>query len=128
MTTEVVDGRQSTSFAQRSEAKLCKRREAKRDIEYYIPNAAAGIVSSSPVRSCLPNRYMWASIILAHDRLGQPVQAVRLCARMRELNLKPDNYVFVAVLKACATAKDLSSGRRTHADILGTAGKPDMYE
>lgn len=74
-----------------------------------------------------PCRHMWASIILAHARLGQPVQAIKLYRQMHSSGVKPDSHIFVAVLKACAIAEDLCSGREVHSDILRLVDKPNVF-
>lgn len=74
-----------------------------------------------------PDCFMWASIILAHARQGQPTEAIELYHKMKQSALKPDNHIFVAILKACATAGDLASGKLVHADILSSMGHPDVY-
>lgn len=73
-----------------------------------------------------PSRHMWASIILAHARHGLPKVAIDLYRRMRESPVKPDNHIFAAVLTACATLEDLSTGRDVHADISSN-GKLNVY-
>lgn len=74
-----------------------------------------------------PDSFMWASIILAHARHGRPVDAVKLYRKMQESNTKPDNHIFVGVLKACALAVDLASGRKVHADICRSENAPDVF-
>lgn len=74
-----------------------------------------------------PSRHMWSSIILANARHGQPAEALKLYRQMRQTSLQPNSHVFVAALKACATAQDLCSGRGVHADILGTVYIFDVF-
>lgn len=75
----------------------------------------------------VPSRYMWASIILAYARHGQPKQAIELYRLMCASSVNPDDHIFVAVLKACAEAEDLRSGRDIHATILRSAEKPNVF-
>lgn len=72
-------------------------------------------------------RYMWASIIFAHTRHATPAEAIELYKKMRRSPIKPDNHIFVAILKACATAGDLTSGKEVHADIRGSEHEADMF-
>lgn len=75
----------------------------------------------------VPDSYMWASIISAYARHSQPAQAIQLYRQMRVSGAKPDNHIFVAVLKACAVAVDLASGNEVHADILSSGVQPDIF-
>lgn len=50
-----------------------------------------------------PSVYTWSSIIVAHIRLGEDEQAIKLYQQMPESGVKPNDYVFVAVLKACTS-------------------------
>lgn len=74
-----------------------------------------------------PDAYNWSSIILAYARHGEPAQAIRLYRQMRESTIKPDDRIFVAVLKACASAGNLAAGKDVHAQILTSEGEPNMF-
>lgn len=65
-----------------------------------------------------PDCYVWSSIISAHAEHGQSSQAIHLYRELRRSALKLNSYVFVAALKACATAKDVAAGKEVHADTL----------
>lgn len=73
-----------------------------------------------------PSRHMWASIILAHARHGQPRVAIGLYRQMRASTLYPHNRIFAAALQACASARDLAAGRKIHADFLISADKHNV--
>lgn len=75
-----------------------------------------------------PTAYNWATIIFAHTRYGKAAQAIRLYRQMRHASaLHPDNRVYVAVLKACALAGDLATGKEIHTHILGSPRKSDTF-
>lgn len=65
-----------------------------------------------------PDVFGWASIISAHCEQGQAAQAIQLYMQMRRTNVKANNYVYVAVLKACTNAVDVASGQLVHADVM----------
>lgn len=74
-----------------------------------------------------PDAYNWATIIFAHARYGEPSQAIHLYRQMRQANVKPDNHVYLAVLKACASAGDLAAGKDIHAQVLASPKRPDIF-
>lgn len=71
--------------------------------------------------------YVWASIIFAHARQGQPAEAIRLYREMQCSSVKPDNHVFVAILQACAAAGNFAVGKEVHGEILSSVVKPDIF-
>lgn len=75
----------------------------------------------------MPNLFAWTSIISAHADLGQAKQAVQLYQHMQESGVLPDEYVYVAVLKACASAADLALGKLMHGDAIKKGFESDVY-
>lgn len=75
----------------------------------------------------MPTASVFASVITAHVKHGEAMHAVHIYNQMRQLAVKPDSYVFVAALKACAAARDLASGKLVHGDILNCGSELDMY-
>lgn len=65
-----------------------------------------------------PNVFAWSVIIIAHAKLGEGKQAVRLFYEMQQSSVQPDACVFVAVLKACSIMGDLTVGMLVHACIV----------
>ncbi|KAJ7290913.1 hypothetical protein O6H91_Y025600 [Diphasiastrum complanatum] len=65
-----------------------------------------------------PDTYSWAAMISAHAKLGQPKQAIKLYQEMQRTNVKPNDYVYNAVLMGCAKTTDLTQGRLIHAHII----------
>lgn len=62
-----------------------------------------------------PTIFVWTSIISAHCYNGRAEQAIQLYHCMRQSSAaQPDNYLFVAVLKACAATANLAAGRLVH--------------
>lgn len=75
---------------------------------------AKQVFQKLPVR----DTFVWASIISAHSEHGAHAEAIKLYEEMRCSSVKPNDYIFVAVLKACATASDLASGKHVHSHVI----------
>eukprot|EP00246_Nothoceros_aenigmaticus_P008612 TRINITY_DN2344_c0_g1_i1.p1 TRINITY_DN2344_c0_g1~~TRINITY_DN2344_c0_g1_i1.p1 ORF type:complete len:578 (+),score=106.81 TRINITY_DN2344_c0_g1_i1:257-1735(+) len=52
---------------------------------------------------------------------------MQLYQKMRRSPVRPDNHIFVAILKACATAGELAFGRELHADIKRSEHVADRF-
>lgn len=65
-----------------------------------------------------PSKLVWPAIISAYGDLGQAEEAIQLFYKMRGSLSEPDDYVFVAVLKACTNAAALQGGMRIHAHVV----------
>lgn len=73
------------------------------------------------------NVFSWCAIISAHANLGQGKQAIELYQRMLMSGIKADGHVFVAALKACASATGLTEGKLIHAHISENGYEPNVY-
>ncbi|KAJ7522322.1 hypothetical protein O6H91_18G006400 [Diphasiastrum complanatum] len=60
----------------------------------------------------------WTSLIALHSKQGHHKEAIRLYFEMKETGIRPNGYVYVATLKACASAAALEQGRQIHSDII----------
>lgn len=78
--------------------------------------------------SRLPNAnvFTWAAIIIAHAKLGQADQAIILYHQMQKSGVKPDEYIFAPVVKACASTGILRQGLVIHAHILESGVELDF--
>ncbi|XP_002969969.2 pentatricopeptide repeat-containing protein At4g33990 [Selaginella moellendorffii] len=65
------------------------------------------------------NVYSWTMMIAAYAQNGCYREAVRMMHRMDLEGAKADKITFVAVLDACSSLGDLSTGRRLHDRVLG---------
>ncbi|KAJ7532329.1 hypothetical protein O6H91_14G082900 [Diphasiastrum complanatum] len=70
------------------------------------------------LKFCRPDLHMWTAIISAHVKHQQCEQAIKLYHAMLQSNVKPNDYAYVAVLKACASPEALPQGRIIHADVV----------
>ncbi|KAH7276583.1 hypothetical protein KP509_39G013000 [Ceratopteris richardii] len=63
--------------------------------------------------------YTWSAMILAHSRLGNAEDGLKIFDQMlQQSSLKPEENVFVAALEACATIPSLAEGQRVHKCIM----------
>ncbi|KAJ7519088.1 hypothetical protein O6H91_20G022200 [Diphasiastrum complanatum] len=74
-----------------------------------------------------PDSYSWGAIICAHVKHGQDEEGINLYLRMLQYNVKANDYVYVAVLKACARTADLKSGRSIHSHINESGFRSNLF-
>lgn len=65
-----------------------------------------------------PDAFVWSAIILAHSKLGKGEEGVDLYFQMQQSSAVPDGHVFVAGLKACISAVNLTYGKLIHGHIV----------
>lgn len=56
-----------------------------------------------------PDVSAWTAIISVNSKLGQDDQAAKLYQQMQESSVAPDGHAFVAVLKSCMAAKEMTT-------------------
>lgn len=74
-----------------------------------------------------PSIFMWTSIISAHVDCGEPKKAIEMYLNMKLSGIEPDDHLFVAALKACASAADVSSGKIVHADVRARGVESNVF-
>lgn len=74
-----------------------------------------------------PNVFNWTAIISALSQHGQSERAIKMHHQMQQANVQPDEYVFVAVLHACAMTASLTQGKLIHVQIHGNGAKSDVF-
>lgn len=69
---------------------------------------------------CLPRRtvFSWTVIISAQVQRGHARAALTSYNRMWQEGVRPNEFTFASVLKACGIAKDIDETKRIHADAL----------
>nr|UPT48388.1 pentatricopeptide repeat protein AaPPR15 [Agave angustifolia] len=65
-----------------------------------------------------PPALLFNTLARGYSRSPTPFQAFSLFADMLSSGVSPDNYTFPSLLKACANAKALESGKQAHACAL----------
>ncbi|CAM6094164.1 unnamed protein product [Calypogeia fissa] len=69
----------------------------------------------------------WSSLILGFVKFGQGKKALGLFRRMQKEKVEPNEFTFVAVLKACSTLEALDEGRDIHAQIIHRGLESDVF-
>ncbi|RDX87128.1 Pentatricopeptide repeat-containing protein, partial [Mucuna pruriens] len=65
-----------------------------------------------------PDTFMWNTIIRGSSQSPYPVHAVALYAQMDQRSVKPDNFTFPFVLKACTKLFWVNTGSAVHGRVL----------
>ncbi|KAM7251216.1 hypothetical protein ACFE04_023099 [Oxalis oulophora] len=60
----------------------------------------------------------WTDTIAHHIQTGQDEEAVRLFVKMKESDVKPNDYTFAAIISGCANLGRLEWGEQLHAQVL----------
>ncbi|MCO5593150.1 hypothetical protein L7F22_047156 [Adiantum nelumboides] len=74
-----------------------------------------------------PSVYTWHAIISAHTKLGQNERAIQLYHNLLGSKLKPNEYIHVAVLKACGNLLDINQGNLIYSNIVEDGLETDLY-
>ncbi|XP_057848024.1 pentatricopeptide repeat-containing protein At2g33680 [Cryptomeria japonica] len=75
---------------------------------------AIKVFSEIPKRDLI----LWGVLIAAYAHQGDGDKALELFYQMQQLGLKPDEFIFCSVLKACANLAILEQGKQIHVHIL----------
>ncbi len=67
----------------------------------------------------------WNAMILGHVKFGQGQKA--LFRQMQQENVKPDSFIFVGVLNACASIGALEEGRCAHAEFIQSGCESHVF-
>ncbi|XVF07592.1 hypothetical protein REPUB_Repub06bG0152800 [Reevesia pubescens] len=65
--------------------------------------SARFLFEQAPVRDIVA----WSALISGYEQNGQPNEAVKIFIRMREMDVKPDAFVFVSLMSACSQVGSL---------------------
>ncbi|CAL9116001.1 unnamed protein product, partial [Musa acuminata var. zebrina] len=67
----------------------------------------------------------WNAMISGLAQNGYLDEVLKLLYRMREENIKPDNFTFASIFAACANAMAMQQGRQVHGLVLKSEHKTD---
>jgi pentatricopeptide repeat protein len=70
---------------------------------------------------------IWNAIIRGYGRKGLCEEVLRLYYQMQQEGIKPDNFTFPIVLKACAGLSALQEGKEIHHHIIRNGLESDVY-
>eukprot|EP01018_Ginkgo_biloba_P022114 Gb_05939 [translate_table: standard] len=64
------------------------------------------------------NIISWNEMIAGYAQNGYGVEALKLFCQMQSVGMKPDQFTFASVLRACGSPTDLEQGKQVHAHII----------
>ncbi|KAL8162125.1 hypothetical protein V2J09_013614 [Rumex salicifolius] len=73
------------------------------------------------------NPLRWNAVISTYVRNGLFKEALSVYIRMLGSGIKPDNFTFSSVLKACGEQMNLSLGREIHREVADSNHKESVY-
>lgn len=73
------------------------------------------------------DEYSWTSLIQGHAECREYEHALVLFHTMQETTVRPSNYTFVAVVKACGHLKALNIGLPVHMEVVKMGLDGDSY-
>ena len=74
-----------------------------------------------------PPLFAWNTIIRAFTKSSTPIESVRLFSQLQRVGLKPDNFTYPFVLKACGQCLMLGEGGAVHSMIIKAGFDSDRY-
>eukprot|EP01018_Ginkgo_biloba_P003535 Gb_32077 [translate_table: standard] len=87
------------------------------------------LIDARHVFDKMPRRNLpsWTAIIVGYTRHGQCVEALEVFYEMQREGVRPDNFIFPSVLKACASLTALEQGREIHETIKRSGFELDVF-
>ncbi|QCE15046.1 structure-specific endonuclease subunit SLX1 [Vigna unguiculata] len=74
-----------------------------------------------------PNVVLWNMMIRAYAWTGPFHQSIHLYHRMLQLGVRPNNFTFPFLLKACSALQAIELGRQIHDHVLTLGLQADLY-
>ncbi|KAH9293007.1 hypothetical protein KI387_041794, partial [Taxus chinensis] len=78
-------------------------------------------------RMCERNLVSWTTMITGYCQHGYGNEALRLFCQMHAAGLKPNDFTFGVVLKACAGLAAVQQGNQIHACVIKTGYESDVF-
>ncbi|KAH9301841.1 hypothetical protein KI387_013424 [Taxus chinensis] len=72
------------------------------------------------------NTVAWTAMIAGYAQNGQSEEALKQFIKMRQKGLKPNQFAFASVLRACASLANLGQGKQLHAFLVKTRFMSDI--
>eukprot|EP01018_Ginkgo_biloba_P037425 Gb_17095 [translate_table: standard] len=73
------------------------------------------------------NVFIWNAIIRGYAGNGPFDQVLTLYFQMEQEGIRPDNFTFPFVVKACASLSDLQKGKKIHTHVIRTGFETDVF-
>lgn len=77
--------------------------------------------------SISPPLFAWNTIIKAYSKSSTPIEAIKLFFQLQWVGLRPDNFTYPFVIKACGQCLLLREGMIVHSMIFKTGLSSDRY-
>eukprot|EP01018_Ginkgo_biloba_P004806 Gb_36676 [translate_table: standard] len=74
-----------------------------------------------------PDVFTWSVLIAAYHRHGLADEALSLFRQMQRAGIKPNQFTFVSVLRACANLAALEQGMEIHEEIIRSGFQSDVF-
>ncbi|KAK2992325.1 hypothetical protein RJ640_020318 [Escallonia rubra] len=74
-----------------------------------------------------PNSFLWNTMLRAYTNGSHFSQTLVLYSLMRKTGIKPNNYTYPFVLKACAAQACVVEGNMVHCDVIRTGFDSDVH-
>eukprot|EP01018_Ginkgo_biloba_P009691 Gb_04616 [translate_table: standard] len=87
------------------------------------------LVSAHRVFSIMSERDVvsWNAIIAAYAQGGRSAEALKFFCQMQRTGMKPDQFTFASVLKACVVVAAIDQGNQVHAQTFKTGFESDVF-
>eukprot|EP01018_Ginkgo_biloba_P008673 Gb_07617 [translate_table: standard] len=73
------------------------------------------------------NAVSWSMMIAGDAHYGNSEDAMKLFSQMLQMGIKPDQFTFTSVLKACTNIASLEQGKKVHAHIIKSVFALDVF-
>eukprot|EP01018_Ginkgo_biloba_P016206 Gb_38679 [translate_table: standard] len=73
------------------------------------------------------NLISWNSIIAGYTRNGQGEESLNIFSQMHLAGMKPDQFTYGSVLRACARLSTLEKGKQIHAHVVKNGFELDIF-
>eukprot|EP01018_Ginkgo_biloba_P002905 Gb_17321 [translate_table: standard] len=87
------------------------------------PQDARHVFDKMPTR----NLVSWTAMIAGYAQHGCGAEALTLFHLMQGEGMKPNQFTFASVLKACATVSGLEQGKQVHTSIIKTGFESNVF-
>ncbi|XP_057861154.2 putative pentatricopeptide repeat-containing protein At3g23330 [Cryptomeria japonica] len=78
-------------------------------------------------KMCSENVFVWNEMIRGYAWNGPEEESLAMYYKMQEVGIKPNNYTYPIMLKACSSLLALEEGRQIHYDIIRNGLESDVY-
>ncbi|KAE8022609.1 hypothetical protein FH972_008394 [Carpinus fangiana] len=74
-----------------------------------------------------PTDFSWNTLIRGYTLQGSPLESLFLYLKMRREGVRPSNFTYPFVLKACSTLVSIALGEQIHAHVFRLGFRSDLF-